>query len=294
MKVKLIYTHLNHAVNVEPLIKKVAHISYARKKGDLSPEASAKFIQKHVLNAGHHSLLRHAWFSQKISNAEIISKYDYFRLPNDIRQYLVFDEFEGRTTVSGTINTWMNFYNHTQAKVDPRLKEMCPTVFKEFESDGEIINEEIPESAVAYTFVVEGCSRLFTHQQVRHTHNIAYNQESTRYVDYSKKMDMVVPEKILEKCDAQFLENRSDYVHNTYKSLLDHGVKKEDARFFLPNGIVSKLAITMRHDSLFGQYKKSRADGKTGKPSNEIQSVAREMIRIVEENKISVDSTPEQ
>ncbi len=294
MKVKLIYTHLNHAVNVEPLIKKVAHISYARKKGDLSPEASAKFIQKHVLNAGHHSLLRHAWFSQKISNAEIISKYDYFRLPNDIRQYLVFDEFEGRTTVSGTINTWMNFYNHTQAKVDPRLKEMCPTVFKEFESDGEIINEEIPESAVAYTFVVEGCSRLFTHQQVRHTHNIAYNQESTRYVDYSKKMDMVVPEKILEKCDAQFLENRSDYVHNTYKSLLDHGVKKEDARFFLPNGIVSKLAVTMRHDSLFGQYKKSRADGKTGKPSNEIQSVAREMIRIVEENKISVDSTPEQ
>ncbi len=291
---KLIYTHLNHAVNVEPLIKKVAHISYARKKGDLSPEASAKFIQKHVLNAGHHSLLRHAWFSQKISNAEIISKYDYFRLPNDIRQYLVFDEFEGRTTVSGTINTWMNFYNHTQAKVDPRLKEMCPTVFKGFESDGEIINEEIPESAVAYTFVVEGCSRLFTHQQVRHTHNFAYNQESTRYVDYSKKMNMVVPEKIRDKWNDDCIEDAIDTIHNEYKDLKNAGVKKEDARFFLPNGIVSKLAITMRHDSLFGQYKKSRADGKTGKPSNEIQSVAREMIRIVEENKISVDSTPEQ
>ena len=291
MKVKLIYTHLNHAVNVEPLIKKVAHISYARKKGDLSPEASAKFIQKHVLNAGHHSLLRHAWFSQKISNAEIIAKYDYFRLPNEIRQYLVFDEFEGRTTVSGTINTWMNFYNHTQAKVDPRLKEMCPTVFKGFKSAD---NLEIPKSAVAYTFVVEGCSRLFTHQQVRHTHNIAYNQESTRYVDYSKKMDMVIPEKIRDKWNDDCTEDVIDTIHNVYKDLKNAGVKKEDARFFLPNGIMSKLAVTMRHDSLFGQYKKSRADGKTGKPSNEIQSVAREMIRIVEESKISVDSTPKQ
>jgi thymidylate synthase (FAD) len=280
---------LNHAVNVEPLIKKVAHISYARKRGDLSPEASAKFIQKHVLNAGHHSLLRHAWFSQRIGNADMISKYNYFKLPNSIRQYLVFDDYKGRCTVSGTINTWMNFYHHTKVKVNPRLKEMCPTVFKEFESEGEVIDEEIPQSAVAYTFVVDGCSRLFTHQQVRHTHNFAYNQESTRYVSYKNGFDMVIPENIHDKIQKKTLYGISHDYEENYNYLISNGVKKEDARFFLPNGIKSKIAITMRHDSLFGQYKKSRAEGKTGKPSNEIQSVAREMIRIIEENEKSVD-----
>ena len=88
MKVTLLHTHKNEAKNIEPLIKQVAHISY-NKDGDTSEESASRFIQKHVLNGGHHSLLRHAWFTLTLLKKDLEDIYGYFILPNNIRQYML-------------------------------------------------------------------------------------------------------------------------------------------------------------------------------------------------------------
>lgn len=288
MKVTLLHTHKNEPKNIEPLIKQVAHISY-NKDGDTSEEAASRFIQKHVLNGGHHSLLRHAWFTLRTTPRELEKWYNYFKLPNHIRQYMVFNGDGRNFKVSGTLNMWWSLFNHLKGKIVPLvLRKTSPTLFGEntaLDSSYSCDREDY-----AHTFLIEDCSRLFTHQQVRHTHNFAYNQESTRYVSYCDGFDFVMPEKLKGKvdnygCDIENVAlDKLEQDKEFYNYLVKNGVKKEDARYFLPNGITSKIAITVHHESLFGQYKYARAEGKTGKPSSEIQAVAREMIRLVEEN----------
>lgn len=288
MKVKLLHTHKNECANIEPLIKRVAHVSY-NKDGDLSEESSSKFIQKHILNAGHFSLLRHAWYTMRITPYQLQETFNYFSLPNHIRQYMVFSETDTEFFVSGTINMWYNLYKHLEYLPVPKaLKIMAPTVFSGRESLC-VEDAQIKSSNYAYTFLIEGCSRLFTHQQVRHNHNFAYNQESTRYVSYKDGFDFVMPAKMIGKHDinSESIESvalrKLEDDENFYSYLLSNGIKKEDARSFLPNGITSKIVVTVHHESLFGQYRLSRAEGKTGKPSAEIQSVAREMMRLAME-----------
>ena len=109
--------------------------------------------------------------------------------------------------------------------------------------------------------------------------NVDYNQESTRYVDFSNGFKMVFPDKLKNSFEAH---DAHSTLQDIYVSLRKNKVSKEDARFFLPNGIHSQIAVTIRHETLFGRYKLTRADGKTGKPSSEIQELAKEMIRLVE------------
>jgi thymidylate synthase ThyX len=288
MKVLLLHTHKNQVENIEPLIKQVAHVSY-NKSGDTGINVSSKFIKKHVVNGGHHSLIRHAWYTMQFPEKILVEQFDYFSMPNHIRQYMLTRKVGDWVVVSGTLNMWWNFFSYfNMYKIPEDLKTISPTLFKKFESTNGFTGPNISKRDYAYTFLVEGCSRLFTHQQVRHTHNFSYNQESTRYVSYENGFEIVMPEKIIGKVDQQKIDLESVALRKIsddvdfYNYLLSNGIRKEDARGFLPNGIQSKIIVTVHRESLFGQYKKARAEGKTGKPSGEIQAVAREMIKLAE------------
>ena len=245
MKVTLLHTHKNKVKNIEPLIKQVAHISY-NKDGDTSEESASKFIQKHVLNAGHHSLLRHAWYTIQTDLQHFAREFDYFDLPNSIRQYFVLHRFgEHDLKVSATLNTWYNYFNKDDDMAVPtELKIISPTLFKN-NRDFSFGEADIVKSDYAYTFLIEGCSRLFTHQQVRHTHNFSYNQESTRYVDYSRGFDFVVPPKVSSVVNEEAAKMMKNTSFTNYLYLLSLGIKKEDARYFLPNGITGTIGISI-------------------------------------------------
>lgn len=105
---------------------------------------------------------------------------------------------------------------------------------------------------VSYTFAVDGVSRALTHQLVRHR-MASFNQQSQRYVKFDDGFDYVEPPEIaadegahaiFEECMTQCAEAYAKL--RALKDADGHDVvKKEDARFVLPNAAETKIVITM-------------------------------------------------
>ncbi|MBK8188935.1 MAG: FAD-dependent thymidylate synthase [Vampirovibrionales bacterium] len=96
------------------------------------------------------------------------------------------------------------------------------------------------------TFLIEGVSRALTHQLVRHR-LASVSQESQRYVDLEKgQWQAIVPPAIANNVEAmaEFTEFWS-VAKDKYARLRDLGIRKEDARFLLPNATETRLLVTM-------------------------------------------------
>ena len=91
------------------------------------------------------------------------------------------------------------------------------------------------------TFKIEGISRACSHQLVRSKH-LDYLQESQRYVN-QKNAEFVNPEFKSAKL-AEYYEQSYRAALQEYEFLLSKGVKKEDARYVLPNGSTTRLYVT--------------------------------------------------
>lgn len=97
----------------------------------------------------------------------------------------------------------------------------------------------------SYTFAVDGVSRALTHQLVRHR-LASYNQQSQRYVTYADESSFVVPPSI--QADPALVTRYRAATHaafDAYHKLLESGVPAEDARYLLPNAMMTKIVITM-------------------------------------------------
>lgn len=98
----------------------------------------------------------------------------------------------------------------------------------------------------AATFLFEGISRTCTHQMVRHRLG-SFSQESQRYVDLSKGgWNPVVPAAFAEMAEARaLLDEFWALAEEKYEQLRKLGVRKEDARFLLPNAAETRIVATM-------------------------------------------------
>lgn len=96
------------------------------------------------------------------------------------------------------------------------------------------------------TFLFEGISRACTHQLVRHR-LASFSQESQRYVDLDRGgWKAVVPEAVRSNPDAVTeLEEFWLMAERKYARLRDLGIRKEDARFLLPNAAETRIVTTM-------------------------------------------------
>lgn len=95
------------------------------------------------------------------------------------------------------------------------------------------------------TFLIEHVSRAFTHQIVRHR-LLAFSQQSQRYVDIEKSNTLaIIPPDIVENKNAlhKFMETWESLSRN-YRELREMGIRKEDARFLLPNAAESKIVVS--------------------------------------------------
>jgi thymidylate synthase (FAD) len=136
-------------------------------------------------------------------------------------------------------------------------------------------HESIIEHA-SVTFEISGISRACSHQLVRHR-IASYSQESQRYVDMSAP-EFVVPPSVAENVEAlaiwdQFMSQVAD----TYHRLRELGVRKEDARFVLPNAAATRIIVTMNFRTLrhFFSVRCEKA------AQWEIRALALEMLRQV-------------
>lgn len=109
-------------------------------------------------------------------------------------------------------------------------------------------HESIIEHAAA-TFELSGISRACSHQLVRHR-IASYSQESQRYVDMAAP-EWVLPEAIADDPEALALwEAFAEQVKGTYQALRARGIRKEDARFVLPNAAATRIIVTMNFREL--------------------------------------------
>ncbi len=97
---------------------------------------------------------------------------------------------------------------------------------------------------VNFTFLIEGISRVATHQLVRHR-IASYSQQSHRYTKI-KPDSFATPPSIEENQKAKELfEKHLKNSIELYEKLIELGIKKEDARFVIPQAVVSNIVITM-------------------------------------------------
>ena len=104
-------------------------------------------------------------------------------------------------------------------------------------------HESIIEHASA-TFEISGISRACSHQLVRHR-LASYSQESQRYVDMSDP-EVVMPPSIIDNQEAnEVWAELMAHIKLAYQNLRESGVRKEDARFVLPNATATRIVVTM-------------------------------------------------
>lgn len=187
--------------------------------------------------------------------------------------------------VSGNTRVWLSFFRLGMAlEAIPLLRAITPAVFAEFgdvppahlpdlppvdpaRTDPALLApaEDAPMRVTllgftqpvlddtglltahgSATFFFEGISRACTHQLVRHR-LASFSQESQRYVDLTKgDWGAVVPAAILENPEARLILDRAwAALQENYADLRKLGIRKEDARFLLPNAAETRIVTTM-------------------------------------------------
>jgi thymidylate synthase (FAD) len=138
-------------------------------------------------------------------------------------------------------------------------------------------HESIIEHA-SVTFDIAGISRACSHQLVRHR-LASYSQESQRYVDMVEP-EFVVPPAVRENPEASAVwDDIMGQQAAAYESLRELGVRKEDARFVLPNATATRVVVTMNFRSL-RHFFSVRCESAS---QWEIRQLALEMLRQVSE-----------
>ncbi len=134
-------------------------------------------------------------------------------------------------------------------------------------------HESVFEHA-CFTFRVEGISRICTHQLVRHR-LASYTQQSQRYVKL-KNPKFIVPNEIMESEFSEEYLELLERASELYRKMVEGGIRKEDARFVLPQGVETKIVITMNAREL-RHFITLRCDKSA---QWEIREMAKEMLRL--------------
>ncbi len=128
---------------------------------------------------------------------------------------------------------------HTDVKALARVLDA-----KEVPFDPEMLMDH-----VVYMFEIEDCSRVTTHQLVRHR-VASYDQESQRFSAATKEGVVTPPSISANETARRAYEEALKSVYSAYEKMVADGVPKEDARYILPMAIKTKLVMTINARSL--------------------------------------------
>lgn len=97
---------------------------------------------------------------------------------------------------------------------------------------------------VNLSFRIEGISRSCSQQLVRHR-LASFTEKSLRYSEPSEGQWFVKPQSIIDNPYSKAYDAFMESAETLYYELLDHGIKKEDARFVLPLATKTDITVTM-------------------------------------------------
>ena len=98
---------------------------------------------------------------------------------------------------------------------------------------------------ITFTYGIDGISRSCSHQLVRHR-LCTFSQSSQRYCCFAgKPFNFITPPEIAkdEKLAKGYVEFMA-HAKRTYDSLVEAGIKAEDARFVLPNSATTNITLS--------------------------------------------------
>ena len=135
-------------------------------------------------------------------------------------------------------------------------------------------HESVIEHA-SVTFKISGVSRSLTHQLVRHR-LASYTQESQRYVKKTD-FDYICPDSIWNNSELRDkYANLMAEINKLYNSFIEAGIKREDARYMLPNACTTSIWVTMNFRELRSFFK-LRCDSHA---QAEIRNLSKEMLKL--------------
>jgi thymidylate synthase (FAD) len=102
---------------------------------------------------------------------------------------------------------------------------------------------------VVYMFEIEDCTRVTTHQLVRHR-MASYDQESQRFSSATREGFVTPPTIKANEAALKAYDDALKVVYDAFEKMTSLGVPKEDARYVLPNAIKTKLVMTVSARSL--------------------------------------------
>lgn len=132
---------------------------------------------------------------------------------------------------------------------------------------------------VDYIFCIQGVTRAFTHQFVRHRQG-SYAQQSQRVVDMSEGV-VLTPARVLEN-DTQrgaWQEFVQDTMEN-YDALLGIGVELEDARGLLPTNILTNIVCKFNLRALSDMMSKRLCVRTQGEGQDVYRAMRDEVLKV--------------
>jgi thymidylate synthase (FAD) len=229
------------------------------------------------LREGHEDIVEHAW-------ASVLVDTNLASLPHYNNIYLYKAQTVGGVLLSGNLRAWRQVFVQKQLMFAlPHVAQVAPSVFFDFThkevpllyQDQPVLTRDAGKTVFprvqllgllhpraqnvlvllhgadcdhhgAATFVLDGVTRALTHQLVRHR-LASFSQQSQRYADLDKaNIQPVIPPAIVNNiAAAQLYVQHWEQTKANYSALRELGVRKEDARFLLPNGATTKIVVTM-------------------------------------------------
>lgn len=255
------------------VLEKAGRTCYQSERGPITPETSQGFCER-ILKRGHFSVLEHGWrgyiiYPFRNSDLGLLTKIYW---PFLKFMFLTFDD--NVLIISANLETWRKLY--VSNKLDPEIREdlekFCPVFFRSgpqpklsmfnakivpITREDQLLRVSNKAVHIAHTVRYSGFSRGFTHELVRHRAAV-YSQESTRYVDESDFVVVLPPHRDHESLESGITPlTMMETYQGFYQGLIDNNKwRREDARQFLPIGIVSQVVMSTNLEERIWIYRK--------------------------------------
>ena len=203
------------------------------KSEDNMTDTSAKDFVNRMVASKHYAMLEHGAVYLRYMPAEINMRPELTYLNNPLTKYCV-NKFSITNLDSGEVYVTTNYRVLVENNWLDDLQYLCePTEFH--------------SKRIMTSFI---CDRGVSHELVRHR-VFSFAQESTRYCNYSKdkfgkELTFIKPSWWKEEDNevATLYIQPWRNIENCYLTLIENGIKPQDARAILPNALKTEVVMT--------------------------------------------------
>jgi len=167
---------------------------------------------------------------------------------------------------------------YTALEFDQLDEQISQEAAEEFITKLRRMGHTTPFEHASFTFCIEGMARVTSHQLVRHR-LASFSQQSQRYVKMDRPVYVTPPEIAANPEALAKFEAHCAAAYKLYFELTELGIKKEDARYALPEAAETKTMVTMNARELMHFF----AMRCCNRAQWEIRGVAIEMLRQAKE-----------